>query len=181
MGVYMGIFNFFIVIPEIVASLSFQPLVKHVFGNDPLDVVLLGGASMLVAAGLTTRISETVTGDSEQAVPLTDAGGGLLVQEDAQPAPSSVLERQQLTPALTFLGVFKMSRSPHKSVLSLIALVLLPVGSADYPRRRPAATCPAFQPEPARTGCAMPWCMRSSPATSRPRETLRESPRGSAN
>ena len=92
MGVYMGIFNFFIVIPEIVASLSFQPLVKHVFGNDPLDVVLLGGASMLVAAGLTTRISETVTGDSEQAVPLTDAGGGLPVQEDAQPAPSSCLK-----------------------------------------------------------------------------------------
>ncbi len=58
MGVYMGVFNFFIVIPEIIASLTFQPLVKHVFNNDPLDVVLLGGASLLVAAALTTRIGE---------------------------------------------------------------------------------------------------------------------------
>src|SRR4029078_12113866 len=31
MGVYMGIFNFFIVIPEIIASLTFQPLVRYVF------------------------------------------------------------------------------------------------------------------------------------------------------
>jgi maltose/moltooligosaccharide transporter len=50
MGVYMGIFNFFIVIPEIIASLSFQPLVKHVFNNNPLYVVMLGGAFLLIAA-----------------------------------------------------------------------------------------------------------------------------------
>src|SRR5438034_3001353 len=49
MGVYMGIFNFFIVIPEIVASLTFQPLVWNVFNNNPLYVVMLGGASLLVA------------------------------------------------------------------------------------------------------------------------------------
>ncbi|WP_210420083.1 MFS transporter [Aquisphaera giovannonii] len=57
-GVYMGVFNFFIVIPEIIASLSFQPLVKHLFGNDPLAVVLLGGSSLLVAAALTTRVHD---------------------------------------------------------------------------------------------------------------------------
>jgi maltose/moltooligosaccharide transporter len=49
-GVYMGIFNFFIVIPEILASLCLQPVVKRAFGNDPVKVVMLGGASMLVAA-----------------------------------------------------------------------------------------------------------------------------------
>lgn len=53
MGVYMGIFNFFIVIPEIIASLTFQPLVKHVFHNEPLPVVLLGGACLLLAAAAT--------------------------------------------------------------------------------------------------------------------------------
>jgi maltose/moltooligosaccharide transporter len=58
MGVYMGIFNFFIVLPEIVASLSFQPLIKNVFHNNPLYVVMLGGASMLVAAILTTLVKE---------------------------------------------------------------------------------------------------------------------------
>ena len=50
MGVYMGVFNFFIVIPNIIASLTFQPLVKHVFHNNPLYVVMLGGACLLVAA-----------------------------------------------------------------------------------------------------------------------------------
>lgn len=56
MGVYMGIFNFFIVLPEIVASLTFQPLIKYVFNNDPLYVVMLGGACMLLAAVLVTRV-----------------------------------------------------------------------------------------------------------------------------
>lgn len=58
MGVYMGVFNFFIVIPEIVASLTFQPLVKYVFGNNPLYVVMLGGVSMLIAALLVMRVQD---------------------------------------------------------------------------------------------------------------------------
>jgi maltose/moltooligosaccharide transporter len=58
MGVYMGVFNFFIVIPEIIASLTFQPLVKNVFQNNPLYVVMLGGASMLVAALLVARVRD---------------------------------------------------------------------------------------------------------------------------
>ena len=59
MGVYMGIFNFFIVIPEILASLALGPVVKNIFGNDPVKVVMLGGASMLVAAVLALRVRET--------------------------------------------------------------------------------------------------------------------------
>ncbi len=58
MGVYMGIFNFFIVIPEILASLALEPLVKEVFGNDPVKVVMLGGGCLLVAAVLTQFVSE---------------------------------------------------------------------------------------------------------------------------
>ncbi len=50
MGVYMGIFNFFIVLPEILASLTLEPVVKKLFHNDPVKVVMLGGASMLLAA-----------------------------------------------------------------------------------------------------------------------------------
>ena len=50
MGVYMGIFNFFIVLPEILASLTLEPVVKQLFHNDPVKVVMLGGASMLIAA-----------------------------------------------------------------------------------------------------------------------------------
>ena len=58
MGVYMGIFNFFIVIPEIVASLALEPVVKNLFGNDPVKVVMLGGASMLVAAAMMVRVKD---------------------------------------------------------------------------------------------------------------------------
>lgn len=60
MGVYMGVFNFFIVLPEITASLTFQPLVKHVFNNNPLYVVMLGGASMLAAALMLVRVRDIV-------------------------------------------------------------------------------------------------------------------------
>jgi maltose/moltooligosaccharide transporter len=58
MGVYMGIFNFFIVIPEILASLALEPVVKNLFGNQPVKVVVLGGACLLVAA-LATRFLVT--------------------------------------------------------------------------------------------------------------------------
>ncbi len=58
MGVYMGIFNFFIVIPEILASLALEPVVKNLFGNDPVKVVMMGGASLLVAAFLTQFVHE---------------------------------------------------------------------------------------------------------------------------
>jgi maltose/moltooligosaccharide transporter len=57
-GVYMGVFNFFIVIPEIIASICFQPLVKHVFHDNPLYVVMMGGVSMLIAAALVPRVQD---------------------------------------------------------------------------------------------------------------------------
>ncbi len=51
MGIYMGIFNFFIVIPQIVASAILGLLVKNVFGGHSIYAIVLGGASM-VAAGI---------------------------------------------------------------------------------------------------------------------------------
>jgi maltose/moltooligosaccharide transporter len=73
-GLYMGLFNFFIVIPEIIASLTFQPLVKNVFGNDPLGVVVLGGVCMLVAATLTTRIPDTIAVRQPEPGPISATG-----------------------------------------------------------------------------------------------------------
>jgi len=58
MGVYMGIFNFFIVIPEILASVALEPIVKNLFGNDPVKVVMLGGGSLLVAALMVIRVKD---------------------------------------------------------------------------------------------------------------------------
>ena len=50
MGVYMGIFNFFIVLPEILAALTFGWLVKHLLGGNLVHAVVVGGAFMLFAA-----------------------------------------------------------------------------------------------------------------------------------
>lgn len=49
-GIYMGIFNFFIVLPEIIASLGFGWLMKNVLNNDRLLAVEVGGGMMILAA-----------------------------------------------------------------------------------------------------------------------------------
>jgi maltose/moltooligosaccharide transporter len=49
-GVYMGIFNFFIVLPEIIASLGFGWLMKNLLYNDRLLAVEVGGGLMILAA-----------------------------------------------------------------------------------------------------------------------------------
>lgn len=50
MGVYMGVFNLFIVIPQIVMSFLIPRIYKNLLGADPLHVVTLGGISLLIAA-----------------------------------------------------------------------------------------------------------------------------------
>lgn len=59
MGVYMGIFNFFIVIPEILAALTFGPIVKHWLGGNLVYAVMVGGACMLIAAALAQWVKES--------------------------------------------------------------------------------------------------------------------------
>ncbi|MBN8834304.1 MAG: MFS transporter [Niastella sp. SCN 39-18] len=49
-GIYMGIFNFFIVLPEIIASLGFGWLMKNVLHNDRMLAVQSGGILMILAA-----------------------------------------------------------------------------------------------------------------------------------
>ena len=49
-GIYMGIFNFFIVLPEIIASLGFGWLMKNVLGNDRMAALKIGGGLMIIAA-----------------------------------------------------------------------------------------------------------------------------------
>ncbi|HET9479589.1 MAG TPA: MFS transporter [Pyrinomonadaceae bacterium] len=50
MGVYMGVFNLFIVIPQIVMSLIVPRIFNNVLGGDPRNAVVLGGISFLIAA-----------------------------------------------------------------------------------------------------------------------------------
>jgi len=55
-GMYMGIFNFFIVLPEIIAALGFGWIMQNVLGNDQLLAVALGGGLMLFAGLLALRV-----------------------------------------------------------------------------------------------------------------------------
>ncbi|HVQ32092.1 MAG TPA: MFS transporter [Vicinamibacteria bacterium] len=57
-GTYMGIFNFFIVIPEIVAALGFGWVMRHVLGNNRLAALVAGGAFLLLAALLMQRVRD---------------------------------------------------------------------------------------------------------------------------
>jgi maltose/moltooligosaccharide transporter len=59
-GVYMGIFNFFIVIPEIVASLGFGLVMEHVLNNNRLAAVVAGGIFLALAAVLTQRVRDPI-------------------------------------------------------------------------------------------------------------------------
>ncbi|EFK35388.1 sucrose/H+ symporter [Chryseobacterium gleum] len=53
MGVYMGIFNFFIVIPQIINGLFGGPVVSGIFGKQAMDYVVVGGICMLIGAVVT--------------------------------------------------------------------------------------------------------------------------------
>lgn len=96
MGVYMGIFNFFIVIPEIVASFAFGPVIRALFGpdnpNSPMYVVMAGGSFLAVAAISVLLVKDV----ADHVVP----GGAVLeadkhelftVPENVQPVPSTGL------------------------------------------------------------------------------------------
>ncbi len=50
MGIYMGIFNFFIVLPEIIASLFFGKIMTNFLHNDRLLAVQVGGCLLCIAA-----------------------------------------------------------------------------------------------------------------------------------
>jgi maltose/moltooligosaccharide transporter len=58
MGVYMGIFNFFIVLPQILNGIIGGPMVKYIYNDQAIFALILSGFSMLVAAALVTRVKD---------------------------------------------------------------------------------------------------------------------------
>jgi maltose/moltooligosaccharide transporter len=58
MGVYMGIFNFFIVIPQIVNALIGGIMVKYLYDGNPVYALVTSGVAFLIAAILTFRIDD---------------------------------------------------------------------------------------------------------------------------
>jgi maltose/moltooligosaccharide transporter len=57
-GTYMGLFNAFIVLPEIAASLGFGWVMANLLDNNRMAAVIAGGVSLAIAAFLATRIRE---------------------------------------------------------------------------------------------------------------------------
>ena len=58
MGYYMGLFNFFVVIPQIVSGLLLGFFTKHFFGGHTVNTLVLGGACMVLAAVLTLFVTD---------------------------------------------------------------------------------------------------------------------------
>jgi len=58
LGYYMGVFNYFIVIPQIVAAAVLGFIVGRFFGGAAIYALLIGGASLVIAAALTLRVQD---------------------------------------------------------------------------------------------------------------------------
>jgi maltose/moltooligosaccharide transporter len=58
MGVYMGIFNFFIVIPQLLAASVLGFLLRTFMGGAPVYALVVGGASLFLAGLAVLRVQE---------------------------------------------------------------------------------------------------------------------------
>jgi maltose/moltooligosaccharide transporter len=91
-GVYMGIFNFFIVIPEIIAAFTFGSIIKAIFGENsiiaPLYLVMMGGVFMLIAAICVLFVRDNAGGKIAISV---DENEPLTIPQSAQPVPDGGL------------------------------------------------------------------------------------------
>ena len=61
MGVYMGFFNFFVVVPEILSALVFGTVVRVLLHNDRMLAVGAGGVAMLLAAMMLQTVQDPQT------------------------------------------------------------------------------------------------------------------------
>jgi maltose/moltooligosaccharide transporter len=85
-GIYMGIFNFFIVIPEILAALGFGTLLERLLtdesalvmqlgGDNRLAVVVIGGLSLAIAAALCALVIDPSADPTEHPLPSGERAG----------------------------------------------------------------------------------------------------------
>lgn len=75
-GIYMGIFNFFIVLPEILVSLGFGWVMRHFLHNDRLMAIGIGGVFLVLASGLMSQLTfPALTSDASTSVNSEDSTG----------------------------------------------------------------------------------------------------------
>jgi maltose/moltooligosaccharide transporter len=58
MGVYMGIFNFFICIPQIINSILGGPIVKYFYNGNPIYAIVMSGIAFIIAALFVLRVHD---------------------------------------------------------------------------------------------------------------------------
>ena len=75
-GIYMGIFNFAIVLPEIIASLVFGWVMSHLLNNNRVLAVVAGGIFMILAAALMMRVRDVTAEQGAMAGAPIQAGAG---------------------------------------------------------------------------------------------------------
>jgi maltose/moltooligosaccharide transporter len=64
MGLYMGIFNFFITLPQIVNGIIGGPVVKYLYGSHAIGAIIMAGVFMLIAAFTVTRVEDKEDSDT---------------------------------------------------------------------------------------------------------------------
>ena len=64
-GVYMGIVNMMIVIPMLIQTVSFGPIIEHVLDNNAINAILFGGAFFIIAGLLAMRLGTSVSKNVE--------------------------------------------------------------------------------------------------------------------
>jgi len=64
MGIYMGIFNFFIVAPQIISGIIGGPIVKNLFDSQAIFALMMGGVSLLLAAVFAMFVVEKKTNEA---------------------------------------------------------------------------------------------------------------------
>jgi len=98
-GVYMGVINMMIVIPQLIQTLTFGPIFKRLLGNHPANALLFV-AALLVIAGLLIEWIDT--------------------KKDADPlvrgAVAATMAGVDLPTAMTHSPTFSLSESPMGSV-----------------------------------------------------------------
>ena len=64
MGIYMGVFNFFITLPQIVNGIIGGPIVKYVYGSQAIYSLVMAGVFLLIAA-----VSVRFVDDTDDVIP----------------------------------------------------------------------------------------------------------------
>ncbi len=64
MGYFMGVFNYFVVLPQIVANLVLGPVIKHLFHGHSVNVLVLGGVSMVIGGLMTLMVRDAAKAEA---------------------------------------------------------------------------------------------------------------------